>query len=123
MNPNDSSIELLLERVENYGITTAELVKLSVIDKLSDIISSLALKVVTYLLLVMFILIINLGIALWLGDLLGKSYFGFFAVALFYAILAFFVSVYGNNLIKMPVSNMLITKLLEQNSDAKTEFK
>jgi hypothetical protein len=119
MNPNDSSIEMLFERVENYGITTVELLKLSFIDKFADVVSSIALKIAIYFSLVMFVLIINIGIALWLGDLLGKNYFGFFAVALFYALIAFIVSIYGDDLIKEPLSNKLISKLLEPHSHEK----
>jgi hypothetical protein len=116
MNPNDSSIEMLFERVEKYGITTVELLKLSFIDKFADVISSIALKIAIYFSVVMFVLIINIGIALWLGDLLGKSYLGFFAMALFYALITFIVSIYGRNMIKIPISNRLIIKLLESHS-------
>jgi hypothetical protein len=119
MNPNDSSIELLFERIENYGITTFELLKLSLIDKFADIISSIIPKIIIYFSLIMFVLIINIGIALWLGDLLGKNYFGFFAVAFFYALIALIVSVFGHDLIKVPLSNNLITKLLEPHNHEK----
>ena len=113
MNPNDSSIEMLFEKVEKYGITTAELFKLSFIDKFTDVVSSIVLKIAIYFSLLMFVLIINIGVALWLGDVLGKSYFGFFAVALFYALVAFIFSIYGFELIKNSLSNKLIIKLLE----------
>jgi hypothetical protein len=123
MNSKESSIEMLFERVENYGITTIELLKLRFIDKFVDVVSSIALKIAVYFSIVMFVLIINIGIALWLGELLGKTYFGFFSVAIFYAIVGFLISIYGNEIIKVPLSNRLITKLLEPHSHEKSEPK
>ncbi len=121
MNPNDSSIEKLFERVEKYGITSIELFKLSFIDKFTDVVSSIVLKIAIYFSLLMFVLIINIGIALWLGDVLGKSYFGFFVVALFYALIAFIINIYGFEIIKNPLSNKLIIKLLEPQSHEKNQ--
>lgn len=121
MNSNDSSIEVLIERAETYGITTVELLKLRFIHKLTDVVSSLALKIVIYLSLVMFIFIINFGIALWLGDLLGKNYYGFFITASFYAIVVALVSIYGHRFVKVPVSNRLISELLELDKYEKGE--
>ncbi len=123
MNPNDSLIEMLFEKVENYGITTAELFKLSFIDKFADVVSSIALKIAIYFSLIMFVLIINIGIALWVGDLLGKAYLGFFAMAIFYALIASIISIFGREYIKTPLSNILIIKLLETHSHEKRESK
>ena len=121
MNSKDSSIEMLFEKVENYGITTAELFKLSFIDKFADVVSSIAYKLAIYFSVVMFVLIMNMGIALWLGDLLGKTYLGFFVMALFYALIAFIIHIYGRKYIKTPLSNRLIIKLLESHSHEKSE--
>lgn len=121
MNSNDPSIEVLIESAETYGITTVELLKLRFIHKLTDVVSSLTLNIVIYLSLVMFIFIFNFGISLWLGELLGKSYYGFFATAFFYAIVAVLISIYGRRLVKVPVSTRLISKLLELDNYEKGE--
>lgn len=121
MNHSDSSIEMFFEKVENYGITTSELFKLSFIEKFTDIVSSIVLKIAIYFSIFMFALIINIGIALWLGDLMGKIYLGFFVVALFYALIAFIIRFYGSEYIKAPLSNKLIIKLLESHRHEKSE--
>lgn len=121
MDSNDSSIEVLIERAETYSSTTVELLKFRFIHKLTDVVSSLALKMVIYLSLAMFIFIINFGIALWLGDLLGKNYYGFFIIAFFYAMVFAFVCCYGHRLVKVPVSNRLISELLELKNNGKGE--
>lgn len=123
MNPKDSSIEILFEKIENYGITSAELFKLSFIDKFADLVSSIALKTSIYFSVVTFVLIANIGIALWLGDLLGKTYLGFFVMALFYALVASLTCIYGHEYIKKPLNNRLIIKLLELYSHEKNEPK
>jgi len=50
---------------------------------------------------------------LWLGELLGKSYYGFFIVAGFYALLALIFSIFRKQLIKNPVNNSIIEQVLE----------
>jgi len=36
---------------------------------------------VVFIVIAAFMLFINLGIAFWLGDILGKTYFGFLVIA------------------------------------------
>jgi hypothetical protein len=62
---------------------------------------------------VLFFLILNIGVALWLGDLLGKSYYGFFAVSGFYAVLALFFFIFRDQMIKKPLNNSIINQVLE----------
>ncbi|OFY91885.1 MAG: hypothetical protein A3K10_05805, partial [Bacteroidetes bacterium RIFCSPLOWO2_12_FULL_31_6] len=80
-------IEPLFERAEAYGKTSYELIKLKAVDKTSDVLSTFVSRGAVILVLSMFIVIVNIGIALFLGDLLGKSYYGFFCVAGFYGII------------------------------------
>ena len=82
-------MESLLERLTEYGKTSFELVKLNVVDKASDGISSLATQTIIRATVACFVLFVNLGLAFWIGDLLGKTYYGFLAVAGFYALIAF----------------------------------
>ncbi len=112
MNNNDTSIESLFEKAEDCGKTTLELLKLKAIDKSADIISSFAMKMAFFVVAAMFIIIINIGLALWLGELLGKSYYGFFVVTGAYAFLAILLRSYINQWIKVPVSNFIINLML-----------
>jgi hypothetical protein len=114
MNNSEKSIELLFEKVENYGKTTIELFKLNAIDKTADAVSSLAMQLIIFLAIGLFALSINIGIALWIGDLLGKTYYGFFIVAGFYAITVLVVYAYRTKLIKLPLYCIIIKQMLQQ---------
>ena len=78
--------EPLFDCVEAYGQTSLDLIKLRALDKTSNIMSSFISRGATIIVLSMFVCLANIGLALWIGDLLGKSYYGFFCVALFYAL-------------------------------------
>ena len=54
-------IEELIEKGENYGKTTLELIKLKTIDKSSDVISSLVSWIIIILFAVMFFTLINMS--------------------------------------------------------------
>jgi hypothetical protein len=57
-------------------------------------------------------LFLNLGIALWLGELLGKTYFGFFIVAAFYILAGLIVHLFMNKKIKRQVGDALVKRML-----------
>lgn len=105
-------IEPLLIKAETYGKTSYELIKLKAVDKTSDVLSTAVSRGVVILILSIFIVMINIAIALWLGDLLGKSYYGFFCVAGFYAILGFILYFYMHAWIKQRVNNSIISQML-----------
>lgn len=116
MNNIATPIESLFEKVEDYSRTSIELFKLNTIDKSADLVSSLATKTVIFIFVAMFILSINIGLALWLGEVLGKSYYGFFVVGGIYALIAIPVYVFRHQWIKEPVNNAVITKMMQGES-------
>jgi hypothetical protein len=110
-----NDIETLFERAEDYSKTSLELFKLSAIDKSADVVSSLAARFAIFMVAALFTLVINIGIAMWLGELLGKPYYGFFVVAIFYGIVMTFLFIFRHEWIKTPVSNSIITQMTKQN--------
>lgn len=106
-------IDSLLEKGEQYGKTTLELLKLKTLDKSSDVVSNLVSWLVVIVLAVLFFLILNIGIALWLGDLMGKTYYGFFAVSGFYLLLTVIFGIFRKQLIKNPLNNSIVEQVLE----------
>ena len=114
MNQNDSPIEVLYEKAENFAKTSVTLFKLQAIDKSADMISDLTSKIVVISVLSIFILMFNIGVALWLGEILGAIYFGFLVVSGFYLLVAILLFIFRKTCIKIPVSNMIITELLKQ---------
>jgi phosphoglycerol transferase MdoB-like AlkP superfamily enzyme len=113
MTDNATPIATLFERAEDYSKTTIELFKLEAIDKSSDVVSSLVTRLAVFMAVVLFILIISIGIALWIGKLLGESYYGFFIIGCFYALIAILLSTFRHQWIKYPVSNSIIKQMLK----------
>ena len=113
MDEQSGLIESLIEKGEQYGKTTLELLKLKTLDKSSDVVSNLVSWLIVLIFAVLFFLILNIGAALWLGELLGKSYYGFFVVAGFYALLALIFGIFRKQLVKNPVNNSIIEQVLE----------
>jgi fatty acid desaturase len=58
-------------------------------------------------------LFLNLGIALWLGDILGKPFWGFFVVAAFYILVGIVIHFFMHNWIKRLVGNYFIKRVLK----------
>ena len=73
MQDNAKLIETLFERTVEYGKTSFELVKLQALDKTSDVVSSFVPHSVVFVLIASFMLFFNVGLAFWLGELLGKA--------------------------------------------------
>lgn len=113
MEDKTNFIEPLIERFENYGETTYKLIKLKVLEKMAGIVSTFVANSVIFFILSMSILIINIGIALWLGELFGKLYYGFFCVAGFYGIIGGVLYFFMNNRIKDRIGNSFISHILK----------
>jgi hypothetical protein len=113
MDEQSGLIESLIEKGEQYGKTTLELLKLKTLDKSADVASNLVSWLIVVIFAVLFFLILNIGVALWLGEVLGKSYYGFFVVAAFYGLLALVFGIFRKQLIKKPVNNSIINQVLE----------
>lgn len=104
--------EELIEKAEGYGKTSIELLKLKAVDKTSDVTSSIVSRFALVIVLSMFIILLNIAAALWLGDVLGKSYYGFLVVASFYGIIAIIIFLI-HPWIKKRVTDSIITKIFK----------
>ncbi len=104
-------IEPLLVRAEEYGKTAYELIKLQALNKTADVTSTLISRGVVVLAISIFIVLINIGISLWLGDILGKAYYGFFCVAGFYALTGVILYYFLHDTIKKRIGNSLIAQM------------
>ncbi len=113
MEDNSKLLETLLDRATEYGQTSLELIKLKALDKATDVISSLIPNSVVFFLLASFMLFLNLGLALWLGEILGKMFYGFFVVAGFYAVTGFIIHFFMHNWLKRHISDYFIRRVLK----------
>lgn len=113
MEDNAKLVESLLEKATDYGKTTFELVKLKALDKSSDVLSSLIPHSVVFVIVASFMIFFNLGIAFWLGEILGKTSFGFFIVAAFYGLIAIVLHFFMHKWLKKTVRNYIIKQGLK----------
>ena len=108
-----SLLEPLFERVKAYCKTTIELTKLKFLETTTNIVTSLVPRIGVIMMILLFALILNIGIALFLGELLGKSYYGFFIIAAFYLIAGIVLHFLLHKWIKKPVSDLIIKQALK----------
>ncbi len=115
METKTSLIVSLFENIEVYVETNIELFKLRVIRRLTNVISSLISSIVFLIFIILTVLMLNIGSALWLGEVTGKIYYGFFILALVYALIGAILYFFRERLVKKPISNFIIVKLQKEN--------
>ena len=113
METRTPTVELLFERTEDYSRTLFELAKLRALETTTDVVTSMVSKASVVILASLFVLVFNVGVALLVGDLLGKSYYGFFIVAAFYLLAAMVAHFFLHQWIKRPVGNLIISEALQ----------
>jgi len=106
-------LESLLERAVEYGKTSLELLKLKALDKTSDVVSSTIPHTLVIVIITSFLLFFNLGLAFWLGEVLGKLFLGFFVVAAFYAVAAGVLHFFMHKWLKKVIGNYFIKQMLK----------
>ncbi len=118
MEEKATLIESLFEKLETYLKTNLDLFKLKAIDKSADAVSTVLSKLVFFVVVLFIAVSINIGLALWIGEMLGKLYFGFFIVAAFYVLVALVLH-FLPGLIKAPVNDSIILKMLKTKKNEK----
>ena len=111
MENNSTTIEKLIEKAEIYSKTTLELCKYEAVYKSADIFSNLAVKLAIAIVVVLFLLLVNVGLALCVGNYLGETYLGFFVIAFGYFCFAILLYIFRDEWIRNPVSNFIIRKM------------
>jgi hypothetical protein len=110
--PTMPLIEALFNQSKDYAGSRLKLYKLKLVDKTGSIASAIATGIALAVILFIFFVVLNIGIALLIGDLLGKAYLGFLILAVLYAIAGFVVFKGRDKFFKTPVTQMLIRKFL-----------
>lgn len=98
----------LVETAKDYLLNTTELCRLKAIDKAADGISTISVRVILIPFVVLFFLIMNLAVSMWLGEWAGKMSYGFFMVAGGYLFVGLLIYLFGRTLIIAPLKNAFI---------------
>jgi len=113
METASNAIESLFERTEAYSRTTYELSKLKLLETVNIVVTSVIARLSVILMVSMFSFVLSIGIALWLGDILGKAYYGFFIVAGFYLAAGIMLHFFLHKWVKKPISELIIKQALQ----------
>lgn len=120
MEDKSMILKFLAQIAESLTKTNLDLLKLKAIAKTADTASSIVQKYVVFTAVTIMITLLNVGLALWIGDMLGKIYLGFFILAAFY-VLVVLILYYIPSIIQAPVNNAIILKLLNTKEDEEGE--
>ena len=106
-----NNIESLLKLTESYGKTNIELIKLKAVDKSGDVISTFFSNFLLLSLIIFLLFTLTVAFSLWIGELIGKTYYGFLVVAGFYALITGIYFIFRLH-IKRQLKNNVIQHLL-----------
>jgi hypothetical protein len=113
MEDKTEVITSLIDEVKEYGKTTAELYKLKAVDKSADLLSSMIFRAVVTIILVLFFLFMSIGLAFWLGSILGETWYGFFVLGGFYGVVAIVISLIANKWVKRTIGDTIVKQILK----------
>lgn len=113
MENQSSPVESLIDRVKSYVETRIDLLRLKAIDKSSSFLSLIISLLVIILVSFIAIMLISVGIALLIGDLLGQVYYGFFIVGALYLITGLVLYSMRDKLLKSPIADGMIKNLMD----------
>jgi hypothetical protein len=113
MEDQQQDIDILLSDAGDFIETRTTLWKLKAIESLVDVsgelVSGMGMIVITSFVVIIF----SIGLALLIGDWLGKDFYGFFIIGGLYGIIALVIYARRGRWLKDPFSNMLIRKILK----------
>ncbi len=110
--PTVTLIESLFTQSKEYIDSRLELYKLKLIDKTSGVVSTIIVGIALFVIFFIFFIVFNIGIALLIGDLLGKAYLGFLILAVLYAVAGLVLIFKKDKLFKSPIAGLIIRKFL-----------
>ena len=113
MQETVNQFEVLLEKATAYSKTSYILAKLRALQKGSDLISTIIPMSLVAALAISGLLFFNIGLALWLGQLLNSFFCGFFIVSAIYVLLAIVMRLFFQKPLKRIVANHIIKTILK----------
>ena len=115
MNNTDkeTSLEGLFEKTTEYFDTQIELTKLKAIKKVAIFSANAFAKIIIAFFILLIIFMLSIALGLWIGNLLGAAYLGFFALAIFYSIVLAVIYFNKNKWFVTPFVNEILKKINE----------
>jgi Zn-dependent protease with chaperone function len=99
-------------KIENYSKTSYELAKLKSLKATAIVASTFIVYAILFLTISISLSVFFIGIAFWLGEILGKNYYGFYIVAAFFLVIFLFILVFLRKKIKESVVKYIFKLIL-----------
>ena len=113
MEDNAKLLEDMLKSATDYGTASIELIKLKAVSKTANAASFVMSHSFVLVFIASFMLFLNFGLALWLGDLLGQIYWGFMIVAALYGLVGLLLRFVFFGAMKRKTADCFIKTVLE----------
>jgi len=107
------SIKTFVDKTKDYIDTRIELTRLKTVDRAADVLSGIMVMIILIFFFSLLIIFLSIALALYLGRLTGEYFYGFLIVGGIYALAILIIYLLRDKLIKDPVSNGLIHKMLK----------
>ncbi len=117
MEDQKTPVEVLLDRAEVYAKTSIRLFRYKATQKVAELVSDMTSGFVIGVIVILVFVNLNIGVALFLGDLFGKMYLGFLAVSGFYACFGLLAYFFRATWIKEPVNDLIINNMLKDDEN------
>lgn len=107
-------VETLFEKAGDYAETRFRIFQLKAVDKISDMASAAISGLVVAVAFIFFFGMLNIGIALFIGSLLGDAYAGFLIMAGLYLLLWLLFRSMNEKWFKIPIANRIIKMFFDR---------
>ncbi len=111
MEAQEDIVTPLLDKLKIFSKNSIELWKLKSMEKILFVFSTLISRVIMGLAIIIALFSTTIALALWLGEILGKLYWGFLMITVLYLLLALILYLFHKN-IRNKVNNTLISLML-----------
>lgn len=111
--------EELAMQLKAYVNTEIELVKLTLAEKLSKLLSNFIALIFVGVVFFLFILFTSLSLAYLIGEWTGKIWIGFLMVAVIYLLMGIITWLTREKLLQVPIMNAIIRQLFSKDQQEK----
>ena len=110
---DQSKIQQIIQHVEKYVSTTVELYKLKAYQKVAEIATTVITSVLMAFFGILFLIFVSIGLAVYLGEIMGRMHYGFMIVAGIYLLLAVIIYMLSKKVLKDKFNTMIVRKIFK----------
>lgn len=107
------SFQDVVDNIQKYAELQKHLLKLEVIEKVSEASATAAAGSVIFVFYLLVFLFFSIAMALLAGEWLGKWYLGFASIAFLYLIIALLLNLMKDKWLKTPIANTFVKTFLK----------